>query len=76
MAVCFFWGLARVPMAQAVALTFIAPLLSLYLSSILLGERVARRTIGASFVALFASSVAVAFATSFDRRSAAAAFGW
>ena len=30
MAVTFFWGLARVPMAQAIALAFIAPLLALF----------------------------------------------
>ena len=52
MALCFFWGLARVPMAQAVALTFIAPLLSLYLSATLLHERVTRRMLAASAIAL------------------------
>ncbi len=51
MAVAFFWGLARVPMAQAIALTFIAPLLSLFLSAILLGERIRRSTIVASTTA-------------------------
>ena len=51
MALAFFWGLARVPMAQAVALTFIAPLLSLFLSAMLLGERVARATVVASSIA-------------------------
>lgn len=51
MALCFFWGLARVPMAEAVALTFVAPLLSLYLSNAMLGEAIARRTIVASLVA-------------------------
>jgi S-adenosylmethionine uptake transporter len=29
MAVLFFWGLARVPLAQAIALAFIAPLIAL-----------------------------------------------
>jgi len=52
MAVTFFWGLARIPMAQAVALTFIAPLLSLFLSAALLGERLSRRAILASLIAL------------------------
>ena len=51
MAVAFFWGLARIPMAQAVALTFIAPLMSLFLSAFLLDERIARTTIVASLVA-------------------------
>ena len=51
MALLFFWGLARVPMAQAVALTFIAPLLSLYLAALLLGEPIGGRILGGSFVA-------------------------
>ncbi len=58
MAVAFFWGLARVPMAQAVALTFIAPLLSLFLSAMLLDERIARSTIVASLTA-FAGVVVI-----------------
>ena len=36
MAILFFWGLARVPMAQAIALAFAAPLIALYLAAILL----------------------------------------
>src|SRR5438552_15294360 len=40
MSVAFFWGLARVPMGQAIAMTFIAPLLSLFLSARLLNERI------------------------------------
>lgn len=51
MAIAFFWGLARVPMAQAIALTFIAPLLSLFLSAMLLGERIRRSTLLASTMA-------------------------
>ncbi len=51
MAVAFFWGLARVPMAQAIALTFTAPLLSLYLAALLLGERIHAATIVASALA-------------------------
>ena len=48
MAMLFFWGLARVPMAQAIALSFVAPLLSLYLAAVLLGERIERQAIIAS----------------------------
>jgi S-adenosylmethionine uptake transporter len=58
MAVSFFWGLARVPMAQAVALTFIAPLLSLFLSALLLKERITRATALASLTA-FAGVVVI-----------------
>jgi S-adenosylmethionine uptake transporter len=42
MAVLFFWGLVRVPMAQAVALTFIAPLIALILAALLLKEKIGR----------------------------------
>jgi drug/metabolite transporter (DMT)-like permease len=47
----FFWGLARVPLAQAIALAFIAPLIALFLASILLKESVGPKTIGASLIA-------------------------
>ena len=47
----FFWGLARVPLAQAIALAFIAPLIALYLAAVMLKETVGPRTIGASLVA-------------------------
>ncbi len=46
----FFWGLGRVPLAQAVALAFIAPLIALYLASVLLKEKVGGRTVAASLV--------------------------
>lgn len=52
MALLFFWGLARVPMAQAITLTYIAPLLALLLGAVLLGERVGARVVGASLAAL------------------------
>jgi S-adenosylmethionine uptake transporter len=48
MAILFFWGLARVPLAQAIALAFVAPLIALYLAAILLKEKIERRAILAS----------------------------
>ena len=51
MAVTFFWGLARVPMAQAIALAFIAPLLALFGAAFVLKEHIPRRAILASLVA-------------------------
>ena len=59
MALLFFWGLARVPMAQAVALTFIAPLLALMLAAVLLKEPVGRRSLLGSLAA--AAGVAMIF---------------
>jgi S-adenosylmethionine uptake transporter len=45
MAILFFWGLARVPLAQGVALAFVAPLIALYLAALVLKERIERRAI-------------------------------
>ena len=52
MATMFFWGLARVPMAQAVALAFIAPLIAVLLAALILKEKVGPGTILGSVVAL------------------------
>jgi len=51
MAVLFFWGIARVPLAQAIALAFIAPLIAIFLAAAFLGETIGPRTIGASLIA-------------------------
>ena len=58
MAIFFFWGLARVPMAQAVALTFIAPLIALVLAALILKEPIGKRTVGGSLAA-FAGVVVI-----------------
>lgn len=50
MATLFFWGLARVPLAEAVALSFIAPLITLYLAAVLLKEEIGRSAILASLL--------------------------
>ncbi|HMI41344.1 MAG TPA: DMT family transporter [Sphingomicrobium sp.] len=51
MALLFFWGIARVPLAQAIALAFIAPLIAIFLAAAFLGETIGPRTIAASLVA-------------------------
>ena len=51
MAMLFFWGLAKVPLAQAIALAFIAPLIALFLAAAFLRETIGPKTIGASLVA-------------------------
>ena len=48
MGLLFFWGLARVPLAQGVALAFVAPLIALYLAALILREQIARRAVYAS----------------------------
>ncbi|HEY0630383.1 MAG TPA: DMT family transporter [Sphingomicrobium sp.] len=60
MAIFFFWGLTRVPMAQAVALTFIAPLIALVLAALILHEPIGKRTAGGSLAA-FAGVLVIFF---------------
>src|SRR4051794_5787341 len=48
MGLLFFWGLARVPLAQGVTLAFVAPLIALYLAALILKEQIERRAILAS----------------------------
>jgi S-adenosylmethionine uptake transporter len=50
MALLFFWGLVRVPLAEAIALSFIAPLIALYLAAVMLGETIQRKAIVASLL--------------------------
>jgi S-adenosylmethionine uptake transporter len=51
MALLFFWGIGRVPLAQAIALTFIAPLIALVLAALTLGEKIGTRSIAGSIAA-------------------------
>ena len=51
MAGLFFWGIGRVPLAQAIALTFIAPLIALLLAATFLHERIGPRSIAGSVMA-------------------------
>ena len=50
MACLFFWGLIYVPLAEAIGLSFIAPLIALYLAAVLLGERIGRQAVWASLI--------------------------
>jgi S-adenosylmethionine uptake transporter len=47
----FFWGIARVPLAEGISLTFIAPLIALLLSAALLKEQIGQRSIAGSCLA-------------------------
>lgn len=51
MAFLFFWGLGRVPMAQAIGLSFIAPIIALFLAALILKERITRAAIVATALA-------------------------
>jgi drug/metabolite transporter (DMT)-like permease len=70
----FFWGLARVPMARGVAVTFIAPLLAIFLAAVFLGERVRRAALGGSALAL-CGIAAIAAGEIRERAPAAAVWG-
>ena len=56
----FFWGLARLPLAEAIGLSFIAPLFALFLAAILLGERIRRQAIWASFAGIIGVAIITA----------------
>jgi S-adenosylmethionine uptake transporter len=58
MAFLFFWGIGRVPLAQAIALTFIGPLIALLLASVFLHERIGSRSIAGS-IGAFAGVVII-----------------
>jgi S-adenosylmethionine uptake transporter len=60
MAVTFFWGIARVPLAEGIALSFIAPLITLYLAAVLLGETISRGAIIASVLGIAGVGVILA----------------
>lgn len=60
MAITFFWALARLPMAEAIALAFVAPLMTLYMAAIFLGETIGPRSIAASLLGLLGVIVIVA----------------
>jgi S-adenosylmethionine uptake transporter len=60
MALLFFWGIGRVPLAQAIALTFIAPLIALVLAALTLHEHIGSRSIIGS-VAAFAGVLVIVY---------------
>jgi S-adenosylmethionine uptake transporter len=60
MAVLFFWGIVRVPLAEAIAISFIAPLIALYLAAVLLGERIRSGAIIGSVLGLAGVGVILA----------------
>ncbi len=59
MALTFFFALTRLPLAEAIALSFIAPLIALYLARVLLGEVISRAAIGASLLGFAGTLVIV-----------------
>jgi S-adenosylmethionine uptake transporter len=60
MAFLFFFSLTLLPLAQAIAISFIAPLFALFLASVLLGEQVGRRAVIGALLGLFGVGVILA----------------
>jgi S-adenosylmethionine uptake transporter len=52
MAVSFFWSLTKLPLAEAIGLSFIAPVIALYLAAVMLGETIGREAVWASLAGL------------------------
>ena len=52
MALTFFFALTKLPLAETIALSFIAPILSLYLAAILLGETIKPRAVSGALLGL------------------------
>jgi S-adenosylmethionine uptake transporter len=61
MALLFFYGITSVPLAEGIALTFIAPLIALYLAALFLHEKIASTAIIASLIG-FAGVLLIGFA--------------
>jgi S-adenosylmethionine uptake transporter len=59
MALTFFFSLTLLPLAEAIALSFIAPLVALYLARVLLGETISRAAISASLLGFAGTLVIV-----------------
>ncbi|MCB1691027.1 MAG: DMT family transporter [Halioglobus sp.] len=59
MAFLFFWGLTYVPLAEAIGLSFIAPLIALYLAAVLLGEKIGETAILASVIGFVGAMVII-----------------
>lgn len=59
MALSFFYALTKLPIAEAIAISFIAPLIALYLAAILLGETIRREAIFASVLGFAGSMIIV-----------------
>jgi drug/metabolite transporter (DMT)-like permease len=50
MALTFFYSITKLPLAEAIAISFVAPLIALYLARVMLGERIRKQAIFASIL--------------------------
>ena len=75
MALLFFWGLVRLPIAEAIALSFIAPLIALYLAAVVLGEIIRTQAVVASLLGLSGVIIIVAARLGGDALNEQSAWG-
>jgi len=59
MALTFFYSLTKLPIAEAIAISFIAPLVALYLAAVLLGEVIRKEAVIASLLGLMGTIVII-----------------
>lgn len=59
MALSFFYALTKMPLAEAIAISFVAPLVALYLARVMLGEVIRREAIYASVLGFAGTLVIV-----------------
>lgn len=59
MALSFFYSLTKLPLAEAIAISFIAPLIALYFARVLLGEVIQPKAIFASLLGLAGTLVII-----------------
>lgn len=59
MALSFFYALTKLPLAEAIAISFIAPLIALYLARVLLGEVIRPKAVVASILGFIGTLVIV-----------------
>ena len=69
MALLFFFALTKLPIAEAIAFSFVAPLIALYLAALLLGERIRRKAILASLLGFAGTLVIIGGRVGRDRMS-------
>lgn len=60
MAVSFFWSLTVLPLAEAIGLSFIAPVIALYLAAVMLDEVIGKAAIVASVSGLLGVAIIIA----------------
>lgn len=59
MALSFFYALTKLPLAEAIAISFVAPLIALYFARVLLGEVIRREAVFASVLGFIGTLVII-----------------